>query len=471
MSKNRAKYLFKNTAIFAIANIASKIITFFLLPLYTYVLLPEQFGVVDLLFTIATVIIPIISFNIIEAIIRFALDENADNNKIMSIGICMIFSSIILALPVIPVLNSMKNYAEYSFYFYFYIICAAISDILLYNLKGQEKLKLFSLGNVLSTFFIAIFNILFLVVFKCGIKGYFLANISTRIIIAVYSFFVGRIYMVIKNFEIDKKLFKNMIKYSFFLIPNSFMWWIINASDRVMVSAYIGEGANGLYGISYKIPNLLTTFTTIFNQAWVFSAIDEKDSTDKKEFTNKIFENLFFILIFTSLIILIFLKFLFKILFEEKYFDAWLYVPILLVGYVFLTLATFLSSSYNVYKDSRGFLYSSTAGAIINVILNFIFIPKIGVIGAAISTTVSYIGVFLYRLVDTRKYVIVNINLKLLMEVILLISSSVLIYLNDKIFIFGTIINIIVICFLNYKNIKKILNVIIKKIYKKGNIK
>ena len=262
-----------------------------------------------------------------------------------------------------------------------------------------------------------------------------------------------------------------MIKYSFFLIPNSFMWWIMNASDRVMVSAYIGEGANGLYGISYKIPNLLSTFTTIFNQAWVFSAIDEKDSTDKKEFTNKIFENLFFILIFTSLIILIFLKFLFKILFEEKYFDAWLYVPILLVGYVFLTLATFLSSSYNVYKDSRGFLYSSMAGAIINVILNFIFIPKIGVIGAAISTTVSYIGVFLYRLVDTRKYVIVNINLKLLMEVILLISSSVLIYLNDKIFIFGTIINIIVICFLNYKNIKKILNVIIKKIYKKGNRK
>ncbi len=83
-----------------------------------------------------------------------------------------------------------------------------------------------------------------------------------------------------------------MIKYSVVLIPNSFMWWIINSSDHIMVTSMIGVAANGVYAISYKVPTLINTFTGIFNQAWGYSAIKEEGSKDETEYSNKVFANL-----------------------------------------------------------------------------------------------------------------------------------------------------------------------------------
>ena len=466
MENNRLKYLFKNTAVFAIANFASKLITFFLIPLYTHTLTPDQYGIVDLLFTLVSVLVPLITLNIVESIMRFSLDKDSNTNKIMSIGIVIAIISSILALIFIPILNIFKEYKEYSWYFYFYVITLGVSQIFLYNLKGQEKLKLFSIGNVLQTFCVAILNLYFLVYLRLEIKGYFLAYIISNIIVGIYSFISGNVLKNLKNFIFDKKLFKEMTKYSFYLIPNSFMWWIMNASDRVMVSIFVGIKENGLYGVSYKIPGLLTTLSTIFNQAWIFSAINEKDNKDKDVYTNKVFNNLVFIVSFVSVGILIILKLLFKILFEKEYYIAWQYVPILLVGFTFLTLATFLSTSYNVYKDSKGFLCSGTIGAIVNILLNFLLIPKIGVFGAAIATTFSYLGVFIYRIFDTRKYVKIILNKKIVFNLLLVLSSSIIVYIDNYLSYLLQGIVIVCLIFINIEKIKKICINIKKCLYK-----
>ena len=154
------------------------------------------------------------------------------------------------------------------------------------------------------------------------------------------------------------------------------MWWIMNSLDRVMISAMIGIEETGIYAISYKIPSILIAVTNVFNQAWLFSAIKEKNSSDRNVYKNKIFYSLETFVITIALILLIILKPLLSFYVGKSFYGAWRYVPPLLLGTVLLTLATFLSNEYTANKDSCGFLKSSFIGAIVNLMLNFILIDK-----------------------------------------------------------------------------------------------
>lgn len=451
-SESRGKYLAKNTAIFAIGNIASRLISFFLVPLYTNILTTSEYGVVDLINTVCTVLAPILILNISEAVMRFALDKDADCKKIMSIGLTVFASSIIIGLLILPISSMFSDIAPYAIDVYFYTITLAGSQLFLCYLRGKEQLALYSAGSILHTLTIALFNILFLAVMHKGIKGYFLAYIFSNIITIVFSFIAGNVLEVIKNYRLDIKMAKSMAKYSVVLIPNTFMWWIMNSSDRVMVTAMVGSAANGIYAISYKLPTLISTLTGIFNQAWGYSAIRENGAEDESEYNNGVFKSLISIAMLMGIGLITIMKPFLSIYVEKSYYVAWKYTPFLVIGCVYLTLGTFMSTTYNVHKDSKGFLISATIGAVVNIGLNFLLIPKFRVYGAAIATCISYIVVFLFRYFHTRKYIRFNIkNNEFIMGTILLLSSSLIMFIDNYVGITIQII-LLVIAMIIYAN-------------------
>ena len=405
LGQQRNKYLLKNTVIFSIGNFGTKIISFFLVPLYTNILTTREYGTVDLIYTIGMVLVPLLTLNIGESIMRFALDKDADCDKIMSTGITILIFGAIIGLLILPIANLFESVSNYSIYIYLYTLTLAFSQIFLCYLRGKEFLLKYSIGNIIQSLTIAIFNIIFLIGMKKGIEGYLMAYILANVCTGLYGFWAGKVNLVIKKYSIDIELSKNMIKYSVVLIPNSFMWWIMNSSDRMMVSAMISVTANGVYAVAYKIPTLLSTITTIFNQAWSYSAIREDESEDKEEYNNRVYDNLVTIVIVVATGLLMIMKPFLSVYVGKEYYAAWHYVPYLIVGFVFMTLGSFIATSYTVHKDSMGFLISGTVGAIINLILNFILIPMMGVSGAAFATCISYFGVFAYRIKDTQKYI------------------------------------------------------------------
>lgn len=271
--EKRNRYLVKNTAIFAVGNLAPKIIAFFMVPIYTNVLNTSEYGIVDLINTISMIAIPFLILNISESIMRFSLDKGADYNKIMSVGLVIALLSVLIGFFFIPISRSFDGIKDYVWMIYFYTISLGLSQIFLSYLRGTERLIQFSIGNIIQTLAIGGLNVFFLCNLKLQIKGYFGAYILANLITCIYAFWIGNIKNVIRNFNIDTALAIRMIKYSFVLIPNTFMWWIINSSDRIMVTAMIGAAANGIYAISYKIPSMIQIFSNIFNQAWTYSAI------------------------------------------------------------------------------------------------------------------------------------------------------------------------------------------------------
>ena len=463
LGQQRNKYLLKNTVIFSIGNFGTKIISFFLVPLYTNILTTREYGTVDLIYTIGMVLVPLLTLNIGESIMRFALDKDADCDKIMSTGITILIFGAIIGLLILPIANLFESVSNYSIYIYLYTLTLAFSQIFLCYLRGKEFLLKYSIGNIIQSLTIAIFNIIFLIGMKKGIEGYLMAYILANVCTGLYGFWAGKVNLVIKKYSIDLELSKNMIKYSVVLIPNSFMWWIMNSSDRMMVSAMISVTANGVYAVAYKIPTLLSTITTIFNQAWSYSAIREDESEDKEEYNNRVYDNLVTIVIVVATGLLMIMKPFLSVYVGKEYYAAWHYVPYLIVGFVFMTLGSFIATSYTVHKDSMGFLISGTVGAIINLILNFIFIPMMGVSGAAFATCISYFGVFAYRIKDTQKYIKLRVfKRKQICGYALLILSAMTCYLDNCIGQTLLVIEFICIILLNKEFVKDMLKIIFK---------
>lgn len=432
MASQRGKYLLKNSIIFALGNFGTKFISFFLVPIYTNILTISQYGTVDLIYTVGTVLVPLLTLNIGEAIMRFALDKDADQNAIMSTGIVGLVLSLILGLVAIPCGAFFAEVKPYVWYLYFYTVSLAFSQMFLCNLRGRELLLRYSIGNIIQTLSIALSNILFLVVLHKGIEGYLTAYILSNLITAAYAFIAGHVWDSLTHFRIDKVLARQMILYSVVLIPNSFMWWIMNSSDRLMVTAMVGVAVNGIYAVAYKVPTLLSTLSSVFNQAWSYSAIREQSSEDKVAYNNAVYGNLMAIVSIGGSGLMMIMKVFLKFYVGADYYTAWMYTPVLIIGFVFMTLGAFVATSYTVHKDSLGFLISGTAGAIINVALNFCLIPLWGAMGAAIATCFSYFTVFVYRSWNTRKYLKLEvINIKYAIGIGLLVVSGFTMFIDS----------------------------------------
>lgn len=434
MKDNRKKYLIKNTLIFTLGNFGSKFIAFFLIPLYTNVLTVTEYGTVDLVATVGTVAIPILTLNICESVMRFALDKNQDKNQITQIGTYFLWGGAIVGLIIFPISHCFDQLSPYSMFVYLYILTLAASQFYLSDLRGKELLFFYSVGNILNTFLVAVCNILFLLVFQLGIKGYLSAYIVANLFTAVYAAIVGKGYRSFKISKINKNLLTSMVKYSVVLIPNSFMWWIMNSSDRLMVSGMVSIAANGIYAISYKFPTLISTITQIFNQAWSYSAIKEEGADDETEYNNRVLRAMTAAVMIIGVCMMALIKFILKIYVSPEYYIAWKYTPFLIVGFVYSTIGSFVATSYVVHKDSVGFLVSGIFGAVLNIILNFLLIPKIGVTGAALSTCISYIVVFVFRIFDTRKYMKYNIVTKeFIVGTITLMLTGVLTFIDHAV--------------------------------------
>ena len=207
----RGKYLAKNTLLFALNVVGTKLITFLLVPLYTGAFSTTEYGVVDLINTIAVILVPVITLNIGEAIMRFGLDKDVEKNDISTVGILFAFLSLGIGLIVFPILKLFSSInIDYSLV-YLFCVSQGLYITFSYNLRGQEKLIQYAIGNIICTFLMAILNIVFLVVLKCGVKGYFYAYIISYIISTLYCVISGDVLKVFNAFSVKRDLIKKMV--------------------------------------------------------------------------------------------------------------------------------------------------------------------------------------------------------------------------------------------------------------------
>ena len=438
---NKYRYLFKNIGLLALSNFATRLISFFLVPLYTNILTTTEYGIYDLFYTTVSILIPILTLNIHDAVLRFSLEKDADKNAVATVAVRYLFwgSAVVLfGLLINAVFNLSKVAKLYAVFFFVMFFLHALSGILTSFIRGIDRIKELSISSVIASIITIGCNILFLVVFQWGLNGYFLANIIGPLIQCIYLMICAQIPNYIKLRERYTQEKKAMLAYSKPLIANSIAWWVNNASDRYVVIFFCGIAVNGTYSIASKIPSILNIVQTIFNQAWTLSAVKDYDPEDKSDFFTNTYKAYNCLMVMLCSLIIAADKILAGILYAKDFYTAWQYVPWLTIAIVFGALSGYIGGFFSAVKDSKIFAQSTVIGAILNLIMNIIFTPLIGPLGAAIATAISYFIVWLIRYVRSRSLIKLRIRLfrDLVTYAILVVQSIVLLFVSNNIILY-----------------------------------
>lgn len=444
------RYLFKNIGLLTLSSFATKLISFFLVPLYTNILTTTEYGTYDLFNTTIGVLLPILTLNIQEAVMRFAIDNKTSRKAIVTLGAryLLIGTAIVIAALIINSIFSLVDLLEtYAIYFLLMFISQALSGVLLAYIRGINRIADLSVSSAMASAITILCNILFLVVFKLGLIGYFLANIIGPL--------MQDLFLLVRSGAIKEIAFQSefpnekqeMLAYCKPMIPNSIAWWVNNTSDRYIVIFFCGIAANGVYSVASKIPSILNIFQAIFNQAWSLSAVQEFDPEDKSGFFSNIYRayNCMMVIMCSGIIMLD--KLLAKFLYAKDFYVAWKYVPWLTIAIVFGALSGHIGGVFTAVKNSKIFARSTMIGAASNIVMNLALTPIMGALGAAIATTICYMIVWAMRYWNAKRYIKlrININRDVISYGILLIQAIILLVISNNTILYGIEIALFVI--------------------------
>lgn len=427
----------RNTIIIAIANLGSKAISFILAPLYSYYLTTSEYGTMDLITTTAALLMPLLCLDIYEATFRFASDNDYDEKVVFSSSFSLSFSFSVLAVIIVSLLKLFFQVPDLATFSIFAAAIDANYFVLSQFARGKGRMKVFAFSGVVNSLFTLGLNAIFLVLMHLGLYGWMVTYIIAKLIACLYVFVRIRAWNSFSFKYIDKAFYKEAVKYALPLLPTTSMWWVMNASDRYIITLYMGTAANGIYAVANKMPSLLSVFENIFYQAWQTSSINALEDKNRDKFYSGVFQNYFSILALGVLGLLLILKPLTIHLFAREYESAWMCTAILVIGVMFHALGGNLGTLYGTFKSTKGALITAIIGAVTNTVLNFVFIPHFGIMAAATTTLVGYIAVLLYRWWDVKKFVRLTISPVFVVFWLALIAVQFVLYYWEGLISYG----------------------------------
>ncbi len=467
---NRYKRLFSNTLILGLGTFCSKAITIILMPLYTHYMSNSEYGIVELLVPAANLLIPLVSLGMNNAVLRFAMDGETDRKTVLSTGLAIDLIGYALFMLLFPLIRAIPMFSDYAVWLYVFVFTSMMHYLFAYFVKTLQKVRLFAVCNVIGTALTLLLTVLFLAVLKIGIVGYMLAIVLSDAICVVLFFIFAKLHRYISFNSIKKSVTSAMLRYSIPLIPSTALWWVTDMSDRYMVAWIIDEAANGLYSISYKIPNLLILISGVFMDAWQMSILTEKSPLERQKFFSRIFSVYQSLIFVSSSVLILCAKMITRILVADSFYDSWQYIPTLVIAMAISNMVSFIGTIYTVEKRTKSALWTTALGTVANVIGNFFLIHAFGVQGAALSTALSYALVLLLRSIHTRRFIPIRWDLpRFITGSILLIAQCVIMIAEIPYWIAIECVLLAILLVLHYKPLLAAAGQILDKRFGKDN--
>ena len=405
-SHNKYDALLGNTFLISLGTFGSKLLTFVMVRFYTGVLTPADYGTADLIMQTCNLLLPVVSLGITNGVFRFALEQQAQRRSIFSAGLYTIFFGGAVLLAAVPMLPDLAGMRTYSALICGYTITSCLHSLCAQYIRAEGKTALFAGQGILNTALVISFNLLLLIPCRLGIVGYVLSVALADGVCAGYLVIREKLWQLL-TLRPDRKLFRQMLRYSLPLIPTTIFWWITGVSDRYMVADALGTDAAGLYAVACKIPTILTLLSTVFLEAWQFSAISESGGKqqDYIEFFSRVWGAFLAVMCLAGGVIIALCRVEIRLLSAPRFYSAWEYIPTLTLAMIFSAFASFMGSVYVVTKRSIASFRTALWGALTNIVLNLLLIPLLGIQGAAIATLESYLLCFAIRAVSARRMI------------------------------------------------------------------
>lgn len=455
---NKYVSLFKDIFIFALGNIGSKMILFFMVPLYTNYMTTDEYGVSDYVFTISQLLIPFLSVVIFDAIVRFGLMKNQRKEDVLVGGLIVVGVGSLVMVLITPIFSFFGDLSQWKWYICVYVILNMFASVQMNYLKVKDKNKIYAIISILQTLTLASTNVITLVFLDMGIHGYLTSTILANAFVVIASFVWGKFWIDFKVASINKVLIKEMLLFSSPLILNNISWWVVQSANKVFVELFLGASMLGIYTVATKIPSLINVFTSIFSQAWGISSVKEIEEDADSDFYSSVFL-IYQTMIFGATIALISVtKPFMQVYVGQEFLGAWVYVPILLASAAFSAIASYFGTMYGALKKSVNNMLTTASGAIVNIIVNVLAIPVIGVWGAVIGTLLTYVVISMFRMYDVKRFIVINVHFKLFLINAMIMMIQVLCISVD---LHGYLVSALCLCAFCIINRRVILNVIL----------
>ena len=408
-TRGRFGKLFSDTVILAIGTFGSKLLVFLLMPLYTALLSPSQYGTAELITGTANLIMPFACVGITSGIFRFAAEKGTDREGVFSSGMVLLGAGLCgtVLLGAVALCIGAAWRTEILLVV-LYVLAADLQAVCAQYVRAVDRTRLFAVQGILNTLVTVGFNILFLMAFDLGVTGYVLSTVVGNLLTTAFLVVSAGLWRVFRLSRVSRTAMRELFRFSLPMVPTTICWLITDLSDRYLVSWFCGEAVNGVYSAAYKIPTIVNLVSGIFMQAWQFSAVVQ--STDGEEcsrFYSQVFRGFLSVIFIGSGGLILLSPWLCRLLLNSAYHEAWRYMPTLLCAAALESVVSFLASVYMVRKKSMHSFLTAVAGTGLNLLLNLLFIPRTGrfggALGAAIATLIGYAAVWVLRMADVPR--------------------------------------------------------------------
>lgn len=399
----------KKLLAFSLGPILGAVFSAISVPISTHYLLPNEYGKTSMFNLMYTILLMVAYLGYDQAFIR---EYNEENNKTKIMLNAMVIPAgitLFLMLSVIPSAKQISfflfesdNYTKVVYLFAGALPFLLLERFILVELRMQER----ALEYSFFTLFIKAIS------FCCTL--FFLFRIRQDFLSIVYSTIIGhyiadgmliiryREYFQFKKSDLDIALIKRMTKYAMPLVPATIIGTIFNGEDKVFIKAYSNYTELGYYQVSMTISNMVLILQQAFSTFWtptVFRWRKENVEEKKYEEVQKL------VMLFSGICfmgVLVIKKFL-PIILSDKYENTKYILPFLLFYPIMSMVISTTVSGIDFARKTQYTLYFSIAVTIVNFILNYILVPPMGAVGAAIATGVSHIFYFWIRTLYSRK--------------------------------------------------------------------
>lgn len=406
---NKNKELIKGTIIYAIGSFGSKVLSLLIVPLYTFYIIPEELGNYDLILTTINLLIPIITFQITDAAYKKIVEKFDERQKIISCTYWILIISSIISSLLCMVIGRVAMGLRYAVYLTAMLIVQMWFLSLQRLLRALKRQKTFVVAGIFQTFCFLILIAILVCIIKLKVDGLCISYIVAHFIAIIFMLTQCR-DLIVKKITYNKKDLFEMLKFSIPLIPNAMSWWLINSSDKYIIRILLGASSNGIYSVSSKFPAVLQTVNSLFYSSWQDVAIREKAGEERNKFYTNTFEKYYELIFGLVLIAMPATRAVLPFVVSAEYKSAALYSTFIYLGMAFQGFSSFYGINYLNHDKTFGATATSLIAAAINLIVDLILMPYVGLYAAGISTFMGFFVMWLIRVKQTKKITNIQIN-------------------------------------------------------------
>lgn len=440
MSFKSRKYrqLAVNIGLFAVNAIATRLVTFLLVPLYTAFMSAGDYGLTDMSLTVISLVTPLVTLSAADASVRFIVGDRVRGAGYAFIGFAVTLTSIVLVALLSPILDLgvFGGLGAYKGWFVLAYASSALLQLCGEVARGVGEVRLIPICAGISSLITCVSAFALIGGLRMAVVGYFVSvSVGPLAAVAVYLTIGGMGRLALDGarsalgggLEHAKALCAPMLRYSLPLIPNSLFWWVGTGINRFFITGMLGIAASGMFAAAGKLPNLLNTAYSVFQQAWQLSAFQESGDEGLEGFFSSVFRVLQAGVTVLCALLSFLAPWLAMIFLQGEFYDAWPMISVLLIANLMNVFNAFYGTVYTTTMHTSYIMRTTVVGAVACVVLTPALIVPLGTYGACVASAVGNALVFAMRARDSRKYIRFDVGWRVLAPTLalLVVQSAV----------------------------------------------